>query len=163
MAARTAARSRVMPLAKEARRLVAASVIHGSRSLATLVRDARLAGAGARHVRTARPDRTLAWARGRPQRRGHLCSLFWELPDDPRASLRWSPHKLRRVINTADREQLVTDRRSVLLDLATIDLDFQNVGSLRSAGLGKFDTTQAPSSSPANCRSTGGMRSSGIR
>jgi pimeloyl-ACP methyl ester carboxylesterase len=77
---------------------------------------------------------------GRPQRRGHLCSLFWEVPDDPRASLRWSLHKLRRVINTADCERLVTDRRSVLLDLATIDLDFQNVASLRSAELGKFDT-----------------------
>jgi hypothetical protein len=38
IAARTAARSRVMPLAKDAMRLVPASVIHDSRSLAAFLR-----------------------------------------------------------------------------------------------------------------------------
>ena len=27
---------------------------------------------------------------GRPQRRERLCTQFWEVPDDPRAALRWS-------------------------------------------------------------------------
>ena len=33
----------------------------------------------------------------RPVRRDHLCELFWEIPDDPRASLRWSLHKIRKI------------------------------------------------------------------
>src|SRR4051794_41975352 len=36
----------------------------------------------------------------RRQRRDHLCQMFWEVPDDPRASLRWSLSKLRRAIET---------------------------------------------------------------
>ena len=34
---------------------------------------------------------------GRPLRRDHLCELLWEAPDDPRAALRWSLHKIRRI------------------------------------------------------------------
>jgi DNA-binding SARP family transcriptional activator len=35
----------------------------------------------------------------RRQRRDHLCQMLWNAPDDPRASLRWSLTKLRRVLN----------------------------------------------------------------
>ena len=31
-------------------------------------------------------------------RREHLCELLWEIPDDPRGSLRWSLSKLRRLV-----------------------------------------------------------------
>jgi hypothetical protein len=34
---------------------------------------------------------------GRAFRREHLCELLWEIPDDPRGSLRWSLSKLRRM------------------------------------------------------------------
>jgi DNA-binding SARP family transcriptional activator len=33
-------------------------------------------------------------ATARPQRREHLCELLWEVPDDPRGSLRWSLSKI---------------------------------------------------------------------
>ena len=49
----------------------------------------------------------------RPQRRERLCELFWDLPDDPRASLRWSLSKLRHVINDDDNERLTADRERV--------------------------------------------------
>ena len=29
-------------------------------------------------------------ATGRPHRRERLCELLWDLPDDPKAALRWS-------------------------------------------------------------------------
>jgi DNA-binding SARP family transcriptional activator len=36
---------------------------------------------------------------GRAFRREHLCELLWEIPDDPRGSLRWSLSKLRRLVD----------------------------------------------------------------
>src|SRR4051812_42347774 len=61
---------------------------------------------------------------GRPQRRDHLCRMFWETPDDPRASLRWSLSKLRQVINPAggETDRLQTDRSTVFLDSVEITL-----------------------------------------
>lgn len=51
---------------------------------------------------------------GRAQRREHLCKMFWEVPDDPRASLRWSLHKLRPIVNTEGHVRLHADHNSVL-------------------------------------------------
>ncbi|MBB3232583.1 BTAD domain-containing putative transcriptional regulator [Halomonas stenophila] len=59
----------------------------------------------------------------RPISRDHLCELLWELPDDPRGSLRWSLSKLRRLVDTPDRPRLVADRLSVALDLEDLDVD----------------------------------------
>ena len=36
---------------------------------------------------------------GRPVTRANLCDMFWEGPDDPRANLRWSLHKIREITN----------------------------------------------------------------
>lgn len=76
----------------------------------------------------------------RPQRREHLCKMFWEVPDDPRASLRWSLHKLRPILNTEGHERLRTDHNSVLLSPQTVDLDFRGIASLRRADLDVLDT-----------------------
>jgi pimeloyl-ACP methyl ester carboxylesterase/DNA-binding SARP family transcriptional activator len=48
-----------------------------------------------------------------PQRRDALCELLWELPDDPRAALRWSLSKLRPLLNEPDLERLEADRERV--------------------------------------------------
>ena len=77
---------------------------------------------------------------GRPQRREHLCKMFWEVPDDPRASLRWSLHKLRPIVNTEGHERLHADHNSVFLSPQTVDLDFKGVASLRPADLDVLDT-----------------------
>lgn len=38
-------------------------------------------------------------ATGRPQRREKLCTMLWEVPDDPRGALRWSLSKLRGLVD----------------------------------------------------------------
>lgn len=66
----------------------------------------------------------------RRQRREHLCQMFWDGPDDPRASLRWSLTKLRRVINDDGVACLRTDLSSVLLDTDGLDLDLLRVACI---------------------------------
>ncbi|MGY5807831.1 alpha/beta fold hydrolase [Rhizobium sp. LEGMi198b] len=77
---------------------------------------------------------------GRPQRRDHLCKMFWEVPDDPRASLRWSLHKLRPIVNTDGHVRLHADHNSVLLSPQMIDVDFKRMSSLRPADVDALDT-----------------------
>src|SRR5262249_2053767 len=61
---------------------------------------------------------------GRRHRRERLCDLLWDLPDDPRASLRWSVSRLRSLVDEPDRERIVADREFVFFDPrgATVDL-----------------------------------------
>lgn len=77
---------------------------------------------------------------GRPQRRDHLCKMFWHVPDDPRASLRWSLHKLRPIVNTDGHERLHADHDSVSLSLERVDLDIRGTASLRRIDLSVMDT-----------------------
>jgi len=50
---------------------------------------------------------------GRPQRREQLCSMFWNLPDDPRGALRWSLSKIRDLVDDAAERRLQADRELV--------------------------------------------------
>jgi DNA-binding SARP family transcriptional activator len=61
-------------------------------------------------------------------RREHLCELLWEIPDDPRGSLRWSLSKLRQLVDDEGCRRLVADRVGVRLDATDLDID---VASLR--------------------------------
>ena len=67
---------------------------------------------------------------GHPVRRDHLCELLWELPDDPRASLRWSLHKLRKLTNWDGQQRLTTDASHVALDLRLVDVDYADLSRL---------------------------------
>ena len=58
---------------------------------------------------------------GREQTREHLCSLFWDLPDDPRGALRWSLSRLRPLLG---KERIVADRERVRIDLSGAELDW---------------------------------------
>lgn len=49
----------------------------------------------------------------RPLRREHLSQLLWEIPDDPRGSLRWSLSKLRRLVDDEHHTRIVADRTNV--------------------------------------------------
>ena len=51
-------------------------------------------------------------ATARPARRERLCELFWDLPDDPRGSLRWALSKLRGVVD-GPAERIRADRERV--------------------------------------------------
>lgn len=59
----------------------------------------------------------------RPFRREALCELLWEIPDDPRGSLRWSLSKLRRLVDEPERPRIVADRTTVQFDRAGIEVD----------------------------------------
>ena len=60
-------------------------------------------------------------AEDKPVRRDRLTHLFWEVPDDPKAALRWSLSKLRGALGD---EAIVADRESAMLDRAVIGSDF---------------------------------------
>jgi DNA-binding SARP family transcriptional activator len=85
----------------------------------------------------------------RRQRRDHLCQMFWDAPDDPSASLRWSLTKLRRVINEdGDGACLKTDLSSVLLDTDRLDVDLLRVAHItakdvRALGTSALETLAA--------------------
>ena len=56
-------------------------------------------------------------ATGRPVRRERLCEMFWDLPDDPRGSLRWALSKLRQVVDHDGTRRIIADRERVELCL----------------------------------------------
>ncbi len=60
----------------------------------------------------------------RPQRRERLCEMFWDLPDDPRGSLRWALSKIRPFVNAPERTRVEADRErvSLVLDPSEVDL-----------------------------------------
>ena len=55
----------------------------------------------------------------RRHRRERLCELLWDIPDDPRAALRWSLTKLRPLVG----DRLHADRDSVRLEVEGLDID----------------------------------------
>jgi TolB-like protein/Tfp pilus assembly protein PilF len=52
----------------------------------------------------------------RTHRRERLCELLWEVPDDPRGSLRWSLAKIRRLVDDSGARRLITTRDTVLFE-----------------------------------------------
>jgi pimeloyl-ACP methyl ester carboxylesterase len=66
----------------------------------------------------------------KPQRRERLCELFWDIPDDPRASLRWSLAKLRPILNADGQTRLVADRNVVQLARGSVSLDYDLIRNL---------------------------------
>ena len=72
---------------------------------------------------------------GRSFRREHLCELLWEIPDDPRGSLRWSLSKLRRLVDDDVRERIVADRLTVRFDASDVAIDAVELASLAHGNL----------------------------
>ncbi len=62
-----------------------------------------------------------------PQRRDRLCELFWDIPDDPRAALRWSLSKLRPILNAGGCNRLIADRERVQVKCEEIEIDFHEL------------------------------------
>lgn len=61
---------------------------------------------------------------GRPHRRERLCEIFWELPDDPRGSLRWALSKIRQAVDDENQDRLVADRERVTLSRVDLSIDY---------------------------------------
>jgi predicted ATPase/DNA-binding SARP family transcriptional activator/pimeloyl-ACP methyl ester carboxylesterase len=60
---------------------------------------------------------------GRPHRRDRLCSLLWEMPDDPRGSLRWSLSKLRPLVDEPARRRILAEGEMVSFDAEGAAID----------------------------------------
>lgn len=76
----------------------------------------------------------------RTLRREHLCELLWEVPDDPRGSLRWSLSKIRKLVDDAERPRIIADRSSVAFDAGDVDID---VLELHAIADGSFEGMSA--------------------
>ena len=63
----------------------------------------------------------------RPHRRERLCELLWDLPDDPKAALRWSLSKLRSGVDAPDAPRILADRERVQFDDAEVDVDISEI------------------------------------
>lgn len=68
-------------------------------------------------------------------RREHLCELLWEIPDDPRGSLRWSLSKLRRLVDDEARQRIVADRVNVKFDATDVAIDVALLNSFTDGEL----------------------------
>ena len=79
--------------------------------------------------RKARALLSFLVATGRPHRRERLCELLWDLPDDPKASLRWALSKLRKVVDAPDSLRILADRERVNFQLDGVDVDIRNIHS----------------------------------
>jgi pimeloyl-ACP methyl ester carboxylesterase/DNA-binding SARP family transcriptional activator len=75
--------------------------------------------------------------KGTPQRRDALCELLWEIPDDPRASLRWSLSKLRPLVNDEASERLTADRERVAFERCGAAVDVMRAEQACAEGLDK--------------------------
>ena len=78
---------------------------------------------------------------GQPVRRERLCELLWELPDDPRASLRWSLHKLRKLTNWDGQQRLMADTSHVALDPQSVDVDYVDISRLDLSRIEPLDVS----------------------
>ena len=77
---------------------------------------------------------------GRPQRRDRLCSIFWEIPDDPRGALRWSLSKLRALVDAPNLPRIQADRDTVSIDLQSVDIDLAAIRQEMATGLDGLPT-----------------------
>jgi len=68
-----------------------------------------------------------------PQRRDRLCELFWDVPDDPRGSLRWSLSKLRPAVNQGGETRLVADRERIRIELEDVEVDLHKVQAVANS------------------------------
>jgi DNA-binding SARP family transcriptional activator/pimeloyl-ACP methyl ester carboxylesterase len=66
----------------------------------------------------------------RAHSRSRLCAMFWSVPDDPRAALRWSLTRLRTLVDEPDCRMIIADRDNVSLNLDGVTVD---ILSLRNA------------------------------
>lgn len=69
----------------------------------------------------------------RPVTRRHLCELFFDGPDDPRAALRWSLTKLRPLVDDPGAPRLIAARDTVALDVSGIAIDALDLAAVAAA------------------------------
>ncbi len=73
-------------------------------------------------------------ATGRSHRRERLCSMFWDIPDDPRAALRSSLSMIRRIVDTPDHKRITAERDTIRFDADDVEIDFSAIRRLLLPG-----------------------------
>lgn len=76
----------------------------------------------------------------RPHRRERLCSLFWEIPHDPRGALRWSLSRLRPLVDEPDRPRIEADRETVGFAASDAEIDVLAVRRALAGGTETLST-----------------------
>jgi DNA-binding SARP family transcriptional activator/TolB-like protein/Tfp pilus assembly protein PilF len=74
-----------------------------------------------------------------PIARGRLCDLLWDVPNDPRAELRWCLSKIRRVLDSPGHRRVAAEGDTIRLDLAGCRVDARAVAEACEAGLATLD------------------------
>jgi pimeloyl-ACP methyl ester carboxylesterase/DNA-binding SARP family transcriptional activator len=77
---------------------------------------------------------------GRRHRRERLCDLLWDLPDDPRASLRWSLSRLRALVDEPGQERIHADREYVFFDPKSTSVDLFEIRRELAGGANALST-----------------------
>jgi len=77
---------------------------------------------------------------GRSHRRERLCSLLWDVADDPRGALRWSLSKIRPLVDSDTKRCLIADRENVALELGEASLDWRWVRKELDMGVESIST-----------------------
>ncbi|MCA1829206.1 MAG: AAA family ATPase [Myxococcales bacterium] len=78
----------------------------------------------------------------REHTREKLCTLFWDLPDDPRGALRWSLSRLRPLLDDPGRPRIRADRERVQIDAAGALVDLHAAEALRARGLARASVSE---------------------
>lgn len=74
--------------------------------------------------------------------RSNLCELLWDVPDDPRAELRWCLSKLRRVLDEPHRQRIATSEDAITLDLSDCFVDAIEIAAAAQAGIASLAPAQ---------------------
>lgn len=77
---------------------------------------------------------------GRAHRRDRLCSLFWDVADDPRGALRWSLSKLRAVLDERGIQRIAADRENVAFVPEAVTVDVLEARRLLANGPAQVPT-----------------------
>ena len=75
-------------------------------------------------------------------RREKLCELFWQVPDDPRGSLRWSLSKLRSLVDADGVTRIHADRDAVAFDPGDAVIDLLAIRQRLAGGIAGVDATE---------------------
>ncbi len=78
----------------------------------------------------------------RPVPRERLIELFWDVPDDARAALRWSLTKLRPIMNTEEVERLCADRMMVWVEPKQCTIDLFEIRDAARSGFHEASAAQ---------------------
>jgi pimeloyl-ACP methyl ester carboxylesterase/DNA-binding SARP family transcriptional activator len=76
----------------------------------------------------------------RPHSRDRLCAMFWNVPDDPRAALRWSLSRLRPLVDEPDCRRILADREKVRFDLGRAIVDILSLRNVARYGTDSIST-----------------------